>query len=117
MATSSLVRLCIYVPGTFYCNPFKPFLNAVAGSSYGIAYGHFRRDHSDPLNVWLHVGCLFLQIFGNFALLDCLDRTLGTRSVASFTAAAWALALGRTPSPARRTASRTATSAATTRTP
>ena len=99
MATSSLVRLCIYVPGTFYCNPFKPFLNAVAGSSYGIAYGHFRRDHSDPLNVWLHVGCLFLQIFGNFALLDCLDRTLGTRSVASFTAAAWALALGRTPSP------------------
>ena len=82
MATSSLVRLCIYVPGTFYCNPFKPFLNAVAGSSYGLAYGHFRRDHSDPLNVWLHVGCLFLQIFGNFALLDCLDRTLGTRSVA-----------------------------------
>ena len=99
MATSSLVRLCIYVPGTFYCNPFKPFLNAVAGSSYGLAYGHFRRDHSDPLNVWLHVGCLFLQIFGNFALLDCLDRTLGTRSVAPFTAAAWALALGRTPSP------------------
>ena len=99
MATSSLVRLCIYVPGTFYANPFKPFLNAVAGSSYGIAYGHFRRDHSDPLNVWLHVGCLFLQIFGNFALLDCLDRTLGTRSVAPFTAAAWALALGRTPSP------------------
>ena len=71
----------------------------MAGSSYGIAYGHFRRDHSDPLNVWLHVGCLFLQIFGNFALLDCLDRTLGTRSVAPFTAAAWALALGRTPSP------------------
>ena len=99
MATSSLVRLCIYVPGTFYCNPFKPFLNAVAGSSYGLAYGHFRRDHSDPLNVWLHVGCLFLQIFGNFALLDCLDRTLGTRSVAPFTAAAWVLALGRTPSP------------------
>ena len=64
-----------------------------------MAYGHFRRDHSDPLNVWLHVGCLFLQIFGNFALLDCLDRTLGTRSVAPFTAAAWALALGRTPSP------------------
>ena len=51
------------------------------------------------MNVWLHVGCLFLQIFGNFALLDCLDRTLGTRSVAPFTAAAWALALGRTPSP------------------
>ena len=49
--------------------------------------------------MWLHVGCLFLQIFGNFALLDCLDRTLGTRSVAPFTAAAWALALGRTPSP------------------
>ena len=24
MATSSLVRLCIYVPGTFYCNPFLP---------------------------------------------------------------------------------------------
>ena len=24
MATSSLVRLCIYVPGTFYCNPFFP---------------------------------------------------------------------------------------------
>ena len=99
MATSSLVRLCIYVPGTFYCNPFKPFLNAVAGSSYGLAYGHFRRDHSDPLNVWLHVGCLFLQVLGNFALLDCLDRTFGTRSVAPFTAAAWALALGRTPSP------------------
>ena len=48
---AALVRLCIYVPGTFYCNPFKPFLNAVAGSSYGLAYGHFRRDHSDPLNV------------------------------------------------------------------
>ena len=27
MATSSLVRLCIYVPGTFYCNPFKPVWN------------------------------------------------------------------------------------------
>lgn len=95
MATAALLRLCIYMPGTFYANPFKPFLNAAFGSSYGLAYGHFRRDHSDPLNVWLHVGCLFLQIAGNFAMLESVDS-----HAAVFTAVAWAVALACTPSPA-----------------
>jgi hypothetical protein len=110
-------HLCIYTPGTFFCNPVKPLLNALVGSKYGIAYAHFRRDHSEPTNVWAHVGCLFLQVLANFALLDCVDASLGLThpatqpgqplalvllgwNVASFTAVAWALSLCLTPSPA-----------------
>ena len=102
---SAIIHLCVYAPGTFYCNPLKPFVNMFFGSSYAIAYAHFRRDHSKPINLWAHVGCLFLQVIGNFALLDCVDSILGFdrsvvgRNASSFTALSWAMCLILTPSP------------------
>ena len=41
MATSALVRLCIYVPGTFYCNPFS--LCGIATPSHRCSYGSTTR--------------------------------------------------------------------------
>lgn len=104
--TNAGIHLCIYAPGTFFCNPLKPIVNSIFGSSYAIAYAHFRRDHSKPANVWAHVGCLFLQVIGNFALLDCMDSLIGLPvngviewNIASLTAIAWAVSLLFTPSP------------------
>lgn len=68
-----LLHVAIYAAGTFYANPFKVVLNAAIGSRYAIAYAHFRRDHSVPLNIVLHLLCLFIQVLGNFALLEVLD--------------------------------------------
>lgn len=67
------LHVAIYAAGTFYANPFKVVLNAAIGSRYAIAYAHFRRDHSVPLNIILHLLCLFIQVLGNFALLQVLD--------------------------------------------
>jgi hypothetical protein len=99
------MRLAMYAPGTFYGNPLKLLLGATRGSSYAVAYAHFRRDHSHPRNVAAHVGCLALQLAGNFALLATADEALGLgggvagAGLATATAALWALLLLATPSP------------------
>ena len=100
--SQGLIHLCIYAPGTFFSNPAKPFLNAYYGSSYAIAYAHFRRDHSLPANILGHIGCLFLQVISNFAFLECLDSQLGLAAgltITSFTAIVWTAFLMWTPSP------------------
>lgn len=108
----TFLHVAIYAPGTFYCNPLKPILNYIYGSSYGIAYAHFRRDHSIPANVYAHVVCLFFQLWGNFAVLYCIDKAifgfiLSSSSydniprldVSSITAFLWIISLFFTPSP------------------
>ena len=62
------IYVCIYAPGTFFCTPVKPFVNCLFGSSYAIAYAHFRRDHSKSANLWAHVGCLLLQVIQTSSL-------------------------------------------------
>ena len=47
----TLSSALLYAPGAFFFYPWKPLMNALVGDSYGVAYAHFRRDHSDPLNL------------------------------------------------------------------
>ena len=111
----TVLHILTYAPGTFYANPLKPLLNAVFGASYGLSYAHFRRDHSFDANVVAHLGCLLMQLWGNFALLYCADKSLGLSGessgatdqlraafgwgLASVTALLWAASLAATPSP------------------
>ncbi|KNC50574.1 uncharacterized protein AMSG_00735 [Thecamonas trahens ATCC 50062] len=106
MATLALQTL-LYAPGPFYCYPWKPVVNALAGDGYATAYKHFRRDHRTAPNLALHMVCLVFQVLGNFALLDTLDNIVApllqgspiARPIAAVTAAGWALALATAPAP------------------
>ena len=101
----SIMRLAIYPPGTFYANPLKLLLSQLFGSSYAVAYAHFRRDHSYPRNILAHVGCLCLQLAGNLALLELCDVALGLDhssiglNLSSATVVLWVALLFATPSP------------------
>ena len=102
-----LLQTLLYAPGPFFCYPWKPVVNAVAGDSYSHAYAHFRRDHNTGTNLVLHAICLVFQLTCNFALLVGIDSALDTRSwtsyslpvVATTTALLWGLALLPTPAP------------------
>mmetsp|Transcript_38608 Transcript_38608/g.123748 ORF Transcript_38608/g.123748 Transcript_38608/m.123748 type:complete len:315 (+) Transcript_38608:134-1078(+) len=98
MLTQTVIHVIIYSAGTFFANPLKIVVNATVGSSYAVAYAHFRRDHSVPLNVWLHALCTVIQVAGNFAFLKVLDDAFGT-SLAVATAAMWTFFLALAPSP------------------
>ena len=99
----TVLHVLIYAAGTFYSNPIKIVLNALVGSKYAVAYAHFRRDHSVPLNIWLHALCTVIQVGGNFALLEVWDQALFGETtmfgLATSTAILWALFLGAQPSP------------------
>ena len=97
--TSTLLHVAIYSAGTFFSNPVKILLNALVGSKYAVAYAHFRRDHSVPLNIWLHGLCMVIQILGNFALLDVWDEALGRPLLAPLTGFMWIFFLSLQPSP------------------
>mmetsp|Transcript_18175 Transcript_18175/g.55696 ORF Transcript_18175/g.55696 Transcript_18175/m.55696 type:complete len:320 (-) Transcript_18175:351-1310(-) len=103
MLAQTLLHIAIYSAGTFYANPAKVLLNWAFGSRYAVAYAHFRRDHSVPLNVWLHALCTVIQVGGNFALLAAWDDALFPRErllgLATATAAMWIFFLCATPSP------------------
>lgn len=102
----------LYGGAPFFSYPWKPIIGAVYGSSYDVAYKHFRRDHSNPVNLGVHCGCLVWQLASNFALLDCIDEwvasvvrrhfpgkkyeveaTLPERLVAKATVVIWAASL------------------------
>src|SRR3989338_1116480 len=70
---SLISQTLLYFFGPFFCYPWKPFMNAVAGDKYAVAYKYFRRDHAHPVNLALHSICLFFQVLGNFGLLSAID--------------------------------------------
>eukprot|EP00041_Stephanoeca_diplocostata_P028244 m.793755 g.793755 ORF g.793755 m.793755 type:complete len:324 (-) comp23337_c0_seq1:2730-3701(-) len=67
------VALLNYTFAPFFGWPHKPILHCFFGTNYNRALDHFRRDHSDPLNIILHLMCLVLQLGANFALTSILD--------------------------------------------
>jgi|EP00945_MAST-04E_sp_MAST-4E-sp1_P003915 hypothetical protein len=101
---NSFSSCALYTPGAFFFYPWKPVLLLFFGDGYDTAYRHFRRDHSDPLNLMLHFVCLFFQLVGNFALLGRVDALFsfqvpvwnGVQQIRWFTAATvflWILTL------------------------
>ena len=115
MAKRVLASSALYAPSCFYFYPWKPVLNAKVGDGYDTAYVHFRRDHSDPVNVGLHLLALVLQLVGNFGLLSAIDVALtpilpetitvtlsepiATRLISVLTAASWVAVLSLQPAP------------------
>lgn len=69
MVSFSVLQAVLFAGASFYCYPWKPFLNFVWGDSYAIAYKHFREDHKTPLNLGAHLICLSTQVLGNFGFL------------------------------------------------
>merc|ERR1711920_749638 len=93
-----------YAFAPFFCYPPKLLVHWLLGTPYPTSYAHFRRDHQDDLNLFLHGLCLPLQLLSNFAFLVELDRFLGLDIygvvTTSFTnALLWSLYLCATPSP------------------
>ena len=87
---SQVLHVIIYTCGTFYALPAKNLLVLASSASFRRSYHHFRRDHSDPLNLAIHLGCLVAQLLGNFGLLALLDALCGTQQLISLsTAAVW----------------------------
>ena len=78
-----VLRSFIHALGPFFGNPVKPFMNYAEGNSYPRAYYHFRRDHRDPYDLFMHVIALCMQLGGNFMLLDSLDGILSGAGVSS----------------------------------
>ena len=95
----------LYAPGAFFFFPWKPPVQLLVGDSYATAYRHFRRDHSDPTNLLLHLVALTWQLGGNFGLLAALDGALFDvtlarhRPLATLTALAWGVTLLASPAP------------------
>lgn len=67
-------------------------LNKLVGDGYAASYGHFRTGHVCISNIALHLVCMYMQLFGNFALLHLLDDKLpGPKLMSSITAGLWSL--------------------------
>jgi len=87
--------LALYGGSPFFSYPYKPILNQAIGSGYERAYAHFRRDHQDPANLAIHLGCLVLQLGANFSLLAEIDDAITDKAplVSVSTALLWGKAL------------------------
>ena len=70
------MRLLLYGTGPFFSNPIKTLLAAARGASYKTSYAHFRRDHNRLSNIAAHLGCLGIQLAGNYAMLAWIDAWL-----------------------------------------
>lgn len=88
-----LLQVVLYAFGPFFCYPWKPVINALAGDKYGPAYKHFRRDHSHPVNLFLHAVCMVFQLVGNFQLLDAIDNSSLLQPIAQLSGASRPLSL------------------------
>eukprot|EP00729_Bicosta_minor_P001421 gene1421-15843_t len=73
MKQERLLQGVLYGGAPFFAYPWKPLLNALVGSSYSVAYSHFRRDHKYATNLAAHLLCLVWQLGSNYALLDHID--------------------------------------------
>ena len=89
-----LLQPLLMAPGPFYFYPWKPVVNAVAGDDYMTGYKHFASGHSHFVNLALHCVCLFIQVFGNFGLLNVIDGRInqpvqGVRILSALSAISW----------------------------
>lgn len=106
-ALGDICQTAMYLTGPFFANPAKPIVQGLwCNTGYAVAYKHFRRDHTKPLNLGLHGLALFAQVFSNFALLHRLDELLGSPGwgwLSASTAVLWSalLVLQRAPLKAR----------------
>jgi hypothetical protein len=91
-----LLQSLLMAPGPFYYYPWKAPINALAGDDYATGYKHFIAGHRHAVNLSLHCACLFIQVFGNFALLNAIDAAYvpqpvaGVRILSAVSAATWA---------------------------
>lgn len=76
VANARVVQTVMYAFGPFFGYPWKPPMNALAGGDYLGSYKHFRAQHMDGTNLFLHCLCLCWQLSSNYALLDALDESL-----------------------------------------
>ncbi|CAE7352683.1 Cht2 [Symbiodinium natans] len=100
--STRLWQWLLFSPGPFYFYPWKSIANHIAGDSYAIGYRHFVAGHYGRINLALHCVALFIQTFGNFRLLEHLDRLLFSKvGVLSFgSVVAWVASLASSPAPA-----------------
>ena len=100
-AATRLSQALLYAPGAFFTHPLKPLLFWLLGERYSLGYAHFRRDHSAPTNLRLHLACAALQLGANFALLHELDDKIGGgRLLSTLAAGGWSLCQLLSPAPA-----------------
>jgi len=97
----------LYAPGAFFFYPHKPLGQLFSGDPYDVGYRYFRRDHTVPRNLALHVVALLWTMGGNFGLLAAIDRAIPlgsmvglSRPLSAFTAAVWSGMLLSSPAPA-----------------
>lgn len=88
-----VLQTAMYFMGPFFANPAKPVLQQLwCRTGYTVAYKHFKRDHTKPLNLALHGVALCAQVSSNFACLHRLDELLGSPSwgwLSASTAVLW----------------------------
>jgi hypothetical protein len=103
---AAVSRVTVYGLGTFYCFPHKLAVACLQQVSYPRAFTHFRYGHKHWVNLLAHIGCLVLQLVGNFAFLEVLGQRLpvvlgggGGGLLAVVTAWLWMAMLWRTPAP------------------
>ncbi len=71
-----ILKILLFSLAPFFVYPWKPFINIFAGESYDVALKHFKDGHVGAVNLAGHLVCLIFCIFGNFGMLDVLDRRL-----------------------------------------
>jgi hypothetical protein len=71
-----LLSTVLFAGAPFFFFPPKAAINARFGSSFEVAYYHFRQNHRNAVNLALHTLCLFVQLFGNFALANEIDARM-----------------------------------------
>lgn len=105
--STSIISSLVYAPGAFFFFPWKPAVQAYIGDTYEVGYKFFRRDHSEPTNVCLHLVALAWQLLGNFGVLTTLDAKMfgdntllsQIRPLSALTAMQWAALLVMSPAP------------------
>lgn len=104
--STALSSALLYAPGAFFFYPHKPLMQAIFGDAYSVGYKYFRRDHSEPRNLCLHLIALVWTILANFGLLASLDSTMSLdtltgieRPISLLTGALWSVMLLSSPAP------------------
>lgn len=94
-----MLQSLLMAPGPFYFYPWKAPVNAAAGDDYAVGFKHFWTGHRHAVNLSLHCVCLFVQVFGNFGLLNAIDARYipqpiaGVRVLSAASAIVWSLYL------------------------
>jgi hypothetical protein len=72
----AISKCLLFSCGPFYCYPWKPLINEVAGVSYEVANKHFWAQHKDTYNLLWHVVCMFFQVWSNLSFLARIEGPL-----------------------------------------